>query len=160
MKAQFEAMGLAVIVVLISMGMLFMLFFSFDKETDVTERFGREQTAQNVVNALLDTSVEGCPLDFNGLIEDAVVWQRNPCGDSKEKIEEVANAILTPTLKDRSIPYEFTITQQSQNTISNVIDPISTCTPLLRQRDKPGRRMLSFYPSPQKATVTLSLCFQ
>jgi len=159
MKAQFEAMGLAVIVVLVSLGMIFLLYFSFDEDADVVERYGNEQLAQNVVNAMLDTNAAECDLDVADLLEDVTVWKRNPCGDSLQKIQEARNAVLEATLGRRNIAYNFTVLRHDGSVVE-VLDEKITCSFLQNQRDTPGRRTLTFYPAPQKATVILSICYE
>jgi hypothetical protein len=159
LKGQFEAMGLAVIVLLVSLGMIFLLYFSFDDDSDVVERYGNEQTAQNVVNAMLDTTAENCQLDIADLIEDSVVWQRNPCGDSLMKVREARTRILDETLTRRDINYNFTILRQD-GTSATYIDSVSTCNARQTQNDAPGRRTLTFYPAPQKAIVILYICYE
>lgn len=160
MKAQFEAMGLAVIVLLVSLGMLFLLYFSFDDDTDVTERYNREQQSQNIINALLDTSVQDCRLDYADLIEDAVVWEQHPCGNSTQKLKEVADTILAETLTRRATQYDFSIVKQHGTSEPEVIYRNSTCTFRQTERDTAGVRTLTFYPAPQKAVVTLSICYE
>src|SRR4051812_34432157 len=98
MKAQFEAMGLAVIVVLLVIGVGLFLYFSLDTGSDVTQRYKQDQTSQNMVNALLETSIPDCSLNFEGLVRDTLVYQRNSCGSSNDTMTAVLDNIFSKTL--------------------------------------------------------------
>jgi len=153
MKAQFEAMGLAIVVVLISLGMFFLLFFSLGKPADFGDRYNREQLSQNVVDSMLKTQVEGCTSTIRDLIEDIVVLNRDVCGPtSKDKLDLAAQKILNATLTDRGYVFEFTITSSQQE-----IYHYGNCNHTMEDTDAPGKQNLTFFPS-GSANVNLWMC--
>ncbi len=157
-KGQFEAMGLAMIVVLVSLGMFLMLFFTLnDKKGDFVGRFDSEQLGQNTIDALLKTNIAdpACAAsDVADIIEDVVVLQRNPCSrPSDEILKEIVETILAETLTNDDIPYAFTIT--ADNTL---ILKSGACDVSQYQIDRPGEQTLTLFPSLTKVRIELSIC--
>ena len=151
--AQFEAMGLAVIVVLIALGMFLLLFFSTSERADFGQRYNREQLSQNVVDSMLKTQVEGCKNTVRDLIEDIVVHNRDICGaSSQEHLENASRAILDATLTQRGYLFEFVITGQS-----STIYRYGNCDHNQEDTDAPGKQNLTFFPS-GSANVNLWMC--
>jgi hypothetical protein len=160
-KAQFEAMGLAVIIVLISLGMFFMLFFSLRPSTDFPARYDREQASQNFVDAFIKTNAnERCAASMEDLLLDATTLHRDPCGpNSKEILTEASKYMLEQTFADQ-VPYDFSVVVSGEDT------PLihhSTCISRARgnqagQNDKPGIQDIPLLPTSRVATITLVLC--
>ncbi len=162
MKGQFEAMGLAIIVVLISLGMFFMLFFSLREESDFSDRYNREQASQNFVDAFIKTNAnERCGATMQQLILDAAVMKRDPCGlDSKDILTDASLYMLNATFDSEGIPYDFSIT------VSGEDEPLvehKTCISRASgnqasENDKPGIQDIPLLPTSKTATLTLVLC--
>lgn len=151
-------MGLAVIVVLISLGMFFMLFFSLKGNTDFPARYDREQTTQNFVDAFIKTNVENCGATIDDIILD-MINRQNPCRSARTPEEILGNAskyMLEHTFAD-AVPYEFSIT------VSGEADPrvfFSTCPATATLRDKPGIQDIPLLPTTRVATVQLVWCLK
>ena len=60
-KAQMEIMGLAIIIILLMLGMIFLVkFMILDEKRSIKSDFSRKQVAQNFLNAMLITNVKSC----------------------------------------------------------------------------------------------------
>lgn len=105
-------MGLAVIVVLISLGFFLVVQFMI---TSIPERanevFTRETLAQNTINAMVLTTTTCHGLDMTTLIQDCAAGREISCNgrDSCEFVEDVADKLLSKTLKAWGKYYEFSI---------------------------------------------------
>lgn len=152
-------MGLAVVVILVSLGMFFLLFFTMKDQTDFVTRFNNEQIAQNTVDALLKTNVLGCStsgMTMSDIIEDVVVRKQDPCfKTSNETLYEVTGIVLEKTLAERGWDYEFII-----NDVNGIIYENKTCNHqnINVQTDRPGVQTLRYFPSMVEVNVTLWIC--
>jgi hypothetical protein len=160
MKAQFEAMGLAVIVVLVSVGMLLVVYFSFDSTESLSQRYENEQLSQNVIEAMLKTSIKDCSLTVADTIEDIGIYNRNPCGDSKERLKEAADTILNETLDARGRSYYFVVREADANNLptETVYYTGGNCDVSSASTDGAGHQPLRLYPSPKTVIVALWIC--
>ena len=76
-KAQTEILGLAIIVVFIAIGMLFVIKFSLNKPEERTrEQFIRSELAANILNSMIDAHTSCRNLDFAALLKDCA--ENNP----------------------------------------------------------------------------------
>lgn len=158
MRAQFEAMGLAFIVILVSLGMFLLILFSFNDQGDAPLRYEHQQLAQNMVDALLKTTLEGCTSDYAAVIEDEMLYQQDICGEESLTVMRGAAAtVLGATLEKRDMPYNFTIREQGANAGDNVLS-MGTCDTATSDTFAPGRQLLRLYPSPATVEVILWLC--
>ncbi len=159
-RAQFEAMGLAIIVVLISLGLLVVLLFSVREETDAPERYRDQQLAQNIVDALLATSVKDCPIDIADLIEDVVTTNRNPCNvPSEELLKSIVGTILSETLEKQDYHYAFLI-REDVDGATPILEIKKSCEPGLpeQETEEPGNQPITVYPTVQTYMILLYLC--
>lgn len=158
MRAQFEAMGLAVIVVLVSLGMFLLILFSFNDQGDAPLRYEHQQLAQNMVDALLKTTIEDCTADYAAVIEDEMLYQQDICSeDSLTVMATAASVVLGATLEERNMPYNFTIREQGAEAGANVLT-MGECNTAVADTFAPGRQLLRLYPSPATVEVILWLC--
>ena len=162
-RGQFEAIGLAVIVILISLGMFFMLYFSLQKKTDFPARYDRQQASQNFVDSFLRVNAERCSATMEDLLLDAAVLHLDPCGDdSQEILRDTSFHLLNRTFDslDGSVPYDFTIR------VSGETDPLvahQTCisrlsSPTGEDADNAGLQDIPLLPTTKVATIALVLC--
>lgn len=77
-----EIMGLAIIVVLLTLGTLFIIQFVVMKEpSDVKKTFTRTQMAANMLNSLLNTNSKDCHgATIAQLLKDCADFKENPSG--------------------------------------------------------------------------------
>jgi len=151
MKGQMEIMGLAVIVILVSAGILFAVNFIILKEpTDYKKEYTQTELASNIVNTLLRTNAP-CNLEFRELYQDCGKAPGNPqvrCEgvSSCKYINDTTSLILNQTLGKWNIGYEFT---------AGDIVNIGSC---------PGERKRKIFPIPldpggeRVLSVTLDIC--
>lgn len=157
-----EFIGLVIVVILVTLGILFYIQFSIKQErTQTTGGFKETQLVKNTLNSLLRTSV-ACPtldanVDVTSLVQDCVAFQELDCdldgsSDSCEKLEEVAGEILDGTLKSWNQRYYIQI--RRGNTVALNYS----------YRGCPGTRESATYPIPsrglggEKIIAKLDIC--
>jgi len=119
-KAQLEIMGLAIVVVLISLIFLFVLSFNIAKEPNSNKNdFTQSQIAANTINSLLLTSTTCQGLDMTELIQDCASLSDVDCigndgiADSCDFVEREITSILDSTLKVWKKNYQLNAMQSS-----------------------------------------------
>jgi hypothetical protein len=76
-KSQTEILGLAIIVVFIAIGMLFVIKFSLNKSNESPrEQFITSELASNILNSMIDAHTSCRNLDFAALLKDCA--ENNP----------------------------------------------------------------------------------
>jgi len=89
-KSQMEIMGLAIIVVLLTLGILFVVQFVVVKEpSDIKKTFTRSQMAANMLNSILRTNSKDCfGNTISQLLKDCAENYQNPplifCEDNRD----------------------------------------------------------------------------
>lgn len=113
-KSQMEILGLAFVVILISIGMLVVVKIMASKagEKAETPRLVGGETAKNMLNAMINTETDCNRLEVGELIADCVQW--NPVGSvdcggvmSCEFVEGVIEEMLAGTFDVWKQPYAF-----------------------------------------------------
>ncbi len=161
-KSQMEIMGLAIIVILLSVAFLFVVKFVILKEPSEIGKDVREsQLAANFLNTLLETSAPDCSgIQLYTLFEDCA--ERPPdimCGSrtSCEYIQDISYDILQDTLQEWKVEYYFVATTDPGNLLNNdayVLQPISATGDECEERLQ-GTQPL---PSNPPVTVILHIC--
>ncbi len=60
-RGQMEIIGIALVVILVSLGLLFMISFSLQRrESTIKQTYTHTEMASNVINTVLNTKVESC----------------------------------------------------------------------------------------------------
>lgn len=109
-KSQAEIVGLAIIVILITIGLLFFVKFGIlDKKDDVKSSFIDSELANNMVDVLLKTTTDCKGSDIGDLLQDCTTFERFDCDgmNSCEKLNKTIDIIFGKTLKKWKKPYEF-----------------------------------------------------
>lgn len=157
-----EIMGLAIVVVLALVGMLFAVKYMASGETPRAEASDRQLSTAFLNTMLADKlEVAGCKqgVELKELFQDCTAPTepdlRNTCSDGKtycDKAKEVSEQLLKDTFEKRHKTYEFRVYTSSQ------------ATPIIGIQDgcKPDSdRAQSTYPMPTKyetVFLTLALC--
>ena len=120
-----EIMGLAIVVVLIVLGMLFALRFFVNRDTvDYKAKFTQKQLAQNIVTAFLNTKTAECyGMSITELLQDCGQSMSVTCEDgttgSCEYVQNTAVIILYNTLETWKLRYRFLIYGEVDNPLVN-----------------------------------------
>ncbi|MFH2027594.1 MAG: hypothetical protein ABIJ08_00510 [Nanoarchaeota archaeon] len=126
-KAQMEMLGLALIVILISVGMLFVIKFAIlDQVPDHKQQYTESELASNFISTLLQTTNPGCRgLRYTELLQD--VAEKSPFGpymmcvpgyDTKTYLITNITAILNRTFDSRKITYNLSLIKNNQFNIT------------------------------------------
>lgn len=111
-KGQMEILGLAVIVILVSLGMLFVVkFVILEKPSTSKATFTHTQMASNMLNSLLKTSTGCRGTDVTELLQDYVTSRQIVCPDrsSQEQLDMIFNDVFNQTLNTWKKQYLFTV---------------------------------------------------
>ena len=167
-KSQMEIMGLAIIVILISIGLLFYVTFIVGEEPDnIKKDYEPSAIGSNFINTLLNTNAPECAnTQFDTLFIDCSTNKRIgqigggniPCGAKysclylQEKVEE----LLEDTLGEIGYEYQFIATTNKDNEAEDqILTPIGNeCTGTGRKaRSQP----LPTFPQGRKRDLYLFL---
>jgi type II secretory pathway pseudopilin PulG len=110
-KSQMEIMGLAIVVVLLVLGMLFAVkFILFPQQTSYRPEYTNTQLAANMINTILNTDTNCSGISIGELLIDASkdTYVLN-CGSlsSQQFVNSTISNILTQTLKVWKKDYFF-----------------------------------------------------
>ena len=109
-KSQAEIVGLAIIVILITIGLLFFVKFGIlDKKDDVKGSFIGSELANNMVDVLLKTTTDCKESSVTELFQDCAAFNKIDCDgmNSYEKLNETIDRIFSKTLEEWRKSYEF-----------------------------------------------------
>lgn len=113
-KSQMEIMGLAIVVVLIVVGMLFVIRFMMNREApDYRKEYVPTQLANNFVNTFLNTNARDCKGQaMKDLLEDCAQARSVYCdnGDlSCSYVRGMALEVFSSTLDTWNYDYHFSV---------------------------------------------------
>ena len=164
-RAQFEIMGLAIIVILVSMMIFFALMWGLQERDDITGDFLQTQFAQNLIDATLKTNLVGC----RGTVADYLISQvtqapLRPLGEFPDDVScatdqgliEIADAMEAAVADFYGRPFYFAIRPEvcpvAYDPDCDVLIERGTCDPL-GNVGQAGRQPLSAWPRPQMEII-------
>jgi hypothetical protein len=167
-KAQMEIMGLAIIVIIIIIGLVFSLRFMRPVETqDLKDTFTDSTLASNLLNVMLKTTLECKDIELKNLLQDCAEGiatkeycpgKTDPCAFSKE----IITLLLTDTLTVMKRDFVFEAKFPSAGSFTVPERDKVTCTAAnLGAGKKYQTRTFESYPLPTKRgtmEITLALC--
>ncbi len=160
-KSQMEMLGLALVVMLISIAMLFVVrFMVFDTPDEAKTDYTETELASNFISTLLETTASNCrDLTFTELFQDVASGMPpySSCPeaskDTMQVLTESLTTILMNTFEIKGIGYEF-------NATTNGLNPVY----VYHRGSCPGARTRRQFPIPVDASgaiileVTLNIC--
>jgi hypothetical protein len=168
-KGQIEMFGLAVIVILISLGFFIFVSFKSQQNPDNPQKeFTNDKMANDFVLSILDVSVQGCEeFSVKDLIIDCSRDHRLECNGRKSciAVNESINIMLNRTFMAREMKFRF----YSEGLLAYLDDAgtvrgelfnilYRNCTPSSNQgRASPA--VISTYPAPT-VYLYLNICYQ
>ena len=112
-KSQAEIVGLVIIVLLITIGLLFVVKFVVLREpSELKKGFVHSELASNMINVLLKTTTDCKGSSVTELFQDCAGFERIDCNDdnvpdSCDKVDETIEMIFNNSLEKWNKPYEF-----------------------------------------------------
>lgn len=125
-----EIMGLAIIIILLMLGMIFLVkFMVLDEKRSIKADFSRKQVAQNFLNAMLITNVNSCnDATVSQIITECVEQGSNIRCDNGGACDYLRNGFesdfFTKTLDAWHYSYRFYIDLSSNSIIINFVGSI------------------------------------
>lgn len=116
-KSQAEIVGLAIIVILITIGLLFFVKFGIlNKKDDIKGSFIDSELANNMIDVLLKTTTDCKGSDVSDLFQDCAAFNNIDCDgmNSYEKLNETIDKIFSKTLEKWKKSYEFSAYRGSE----------------------------------------------
>ncbi len=166
-KGQMEVFGLAVIVILISIG--FFLYVSFKvKETPQTPQkdYTNDRMANDFVLAILNVNIDSCaPYTVEDLIIDCAKQRNIQCGYTSDNscivLNKTINTLIDSTFGTATAPRAKLRMDSAGLMYENkeLIDmKRGECTSKSRQGQR-GTALISLYPEPSTVYINLNLCY-
>ena len=117
-KAQMEIMGLAIIIILVSLAMLFIVQFVILRQpTDIKEKFTHKQLAKNTINTMLSTTSNCKFISIEDLLIDCAEggFIQCPGGNSCTHSSSIIQEVLDNTLDKWNKKYYLTIKADNED---------------------------------------------
>ena len=130
-KSQMELMGLAIVVVLVTMIMVFVVARMVQtKPTDIREMYKSSELAANTINTLIDTNTGCYDMTFLALYKDCAEGPNIFCGADSSCAYAGAETskILSSMLDDKSIKYRFKFLVNDDEKVGPLTDPEDSCS--------------------------------
>ena len=148
-KSQMELMGIAIVVILLSLVLLFVVrFVILSPSAEVQQEFTESETAANFLNTLLKTTSPECSgVKFSTLFQDCA--QVYPDGEilcnaqySCEYIRHTLNDLFINTLEEWNIDYYFIVYNDPDDPENTMLEDLTFGT------ECTGNRKVKIQPLP------------
>jgi len=161
-KAQIEMMGLTVIVVLVSVGLLFFISFKLtpqDVQPAPKQQYSEKQLATNYIQAALKTTTGCKDLNLQEILQDCALYKELDClvEDSCFHVNLTLNNITNGSLDVWKQPYHFKIEHGNEILYNKSKRGCNKFMP----SEATGFQPITLYPDDKKPIlVTLRVCKQ
>lgn len=165
--AQFEILGLAIVVIIISVGVFFLLALTIGEEqSDPAGQFFNEQFAQNTLDAFLSAThpEPGCErYDVKEYYYFLVTQTGSATCSNPETADELAGVLAQAIDDYQGMDYLFEVrenvcpTALGDSNCNKIIEE-GLCTPATVDVGRPGRQTASKYPLSGEIEFVLWLC--
>lgn len=123
-KSQMEIMGLAIVIILVIIGMLFVVrFVMVRKPAEFKAEFTQTQLASNMLNTFLKSKTRDCyGMSITELLQDCAQSQSVYCENGQLScayVADTAGYIFGETLEKWNLKYQFLVYFQSESSIIN-----------------------------------------
>lgn len=154
-KSQLEVLGLAIIVILLTLAVLFVIRFIILKEpTEIRESYTKTEMASNMLNTLIRTDTTCKGKSVTELLQDCASHPPNgsiECSGQRSChfLNSTIDMITDETLGVWNVDFEFTVWLDDGTELIHMIKPVGACTG--EKESKP------FYLPLQVTTINLKL---
>ena len=158
-------MGLAIVMVLVTVGILFVITFTFnDPGDDAATQFLTDQFSQNILDAYLKSTHPACPAED---VTRYFVWYINNDGPESCREEatwddilegQIRNALDLYVGRDYLFVVRDRVCPQAFGCEEREVFRSGACNPELSGVGRAGRQVIPLYPSPDSAEIVLWLC--
>ena len=152
-KGQVEIIGLTIVIILITLGMLFVIKFVVLKEPDnIRTSYTRTQMASNMLNAMLRTNTGCRGKTVTELLQSCATMTEIDCGGigSCQYVNDTIEALFADTFDVWKIEYQFTVRVGDGDYLTNIISSSGAC-----QGEKESKPF--FIPVGVTTTINLKL---
>lgn len=159
-KAQFEMIGMAIVVTLVILGMFIAIRLQmFSTPSTIQTEYGQVQLASNFLNTMLITNTDCGDRIMRELLIDCAHNKAIKCDneDSCTRAEKIMDQILSKTLDEWNAKYLLTLkTKGSQ--IAGIDEKRNDCVPDEMDTEMPG---IYYYnlEGGKTLTIRLDLCY-
>jgi len=154
-KSQLEVLGLAIVVILITLGVLFVIrFIVFKEPTEIRKSYIKTELASNMLNTLIRTDTTCRSKSITELLQDCASNPPNgsiDCGSdhSCKFLNETIEIITNKTLRKWNQDYQFDVWLEDGTVLIHTLSD-----PLACQGEKESK---PFYLPLQVTTINLKL---
>ncbi|MBN1503116.1 hypothetical protein JW930_06225 [Candidatus Woesearchaeota archaeon] len=150
MKSQMELFGIAMVVVVLTLGLFLFLGLRSQRNVNIQESYATTKIAQNMLNVMLEVKTD-CGVTMSEIIKDSANLDSLCSPSSKEYAEAYLGNLFAVTLEKWNKPYLFTAKQGSDELIRiQYLDCDET-----KEKEAPGVQPI---PSVPPIIVRLDIC--
>ncbi len=106
-KAQLEMIGIAIVVVLVVMGFLFIMAATIKEPSSAQAGFVRAHIAQDVLNTMSISDADCYGLDMTELLKACAEGKNVKCGGPCQIFNDSLKIIMESTLEEQRLPYRL-----------------------------------------------------
>lgn len=161
-KSQAEVMGILMVIVLVSLGMLLVARFVVTKNASGEKQdFTSEQAVANTLNALLGITTDCNKLSVTELYQDCARGENIDCGSEKScaHVRQIAKTVLDNTFGKNNLNKEYYYTVRDENgaAIPGITD-ITSLQYAARCKDNVISKTNPIPVPPNYIEIELSIC--